>query len=207
MLSLLVITPLVAFYLLRDWDLITEKIDVWLPRRAQPKIREQAGAIDDTLAAFVRGQSSVCLILALFYGIGLTLVGLKSGLLVGFGAGFISFVPYVGAAVGLTVGLVIALFQFSEWLPIVIVAAIFLVGQTLESYVFTPKLVGNRVGLHPVWVIFALLAGGTLFGFTGVLLAVPMAAITGVLTRFAISRYLVSPLYDDGAVETGKIDA
>ena len=207
MLSLLVITPVVAFYLLRDWDLITAKIDSWLPRRAQPKIHEQALAIDETLAAFVRGQSSVCLVLALFYGIGLTLVGLKSGLLVGFGAGFISFVPYVGAAVGLTVGLVIALFQFSEWLPIVIVAAIFLVGQTLESYVLTPRLVGDRVGLHPVWIIFALLAGGALFGFTGVLLAVPVAAVIGVLARFAIARYLTSPLYGGDHSETDKIDA
>ena len=162
--------------------------------------------MDDTLAAFVRGQSSVCLVLALFYGIGLTWVGLKSGLLVGFGAGFISFFPYVGAAVGLAVGLGIALFQFSEWVPIVIVVAIFLVGQTMESYVLTPKLVGDRVGLHPVWIIFALLAGGALFGFTGVLLAVPMAAVIGVLARFAIARYLISPLYGIDEVQDEKID-
>ncbi len=207
MLSLLVITPLVAFYLLRDWDLITEKIDSWLPRRAQPKIREQVGAIDDTLAAFVRGQSSVCLVLALFYGVGLTLVGLKSGLLVGVGAGFISFIPYVGAAIGLAIGVGIASFQFSEWAPICIVAVIFLVGQTLESYVLTPRLVGNRVGLHPVWIIFSLLAGGALFGFTGVLLAVPVAAVIGVLARFAITQYMTSPLYDDGEVGTEKTDA
>ncbi|MEK9725338.1 MAG: AI-2E family transporter [Rhodospirillaceae bacterium] len=198
MLSLLVITPVVAFYLLRDWDLITAKIDSWLPRRPAPTIREQFAEIDRTLAAFVRGQSSVCLALALFYGIGLTLVGLKSGLLVGLGAGLISFIPYLGAATGLAVGLGIALFQFSEWTSIVIVAAIFLTGQTLESYVLTPRLVGDRVGLHPVWIIFALLAGGALFGFTGVLLAVPVAAVIGVLTRFAIGRYLNSALYDGG---------
>ena len=207
MLSLLVITPVVAFYLLRDWDLMIAKVDTWLPRRVQLTIHEQACAIDETLAAFVRGQSSVCLVLALFYGIGLTLVGLKSGLLVGFGAGFISFVPYVGAAAGLMVGLVIASFQFSEWIPIGIVAVIFLVGQALESYVLTPRLVGNRVGLHPVWIIFALLAGGALFGFTGVLLAVPVAAVIGVLARFAIARYLTSPLYGDGDAEADKIDA
>ena len=207
LLSLLVITPLVAFYLLRDWDLITDKIDSWLPRRAQPKIREQAGSIDETLAAFVRGQSSVCLVLALFYGISLTLVGLKSGLLVGFGAGFISFIPYVGATIGLAIGVGIAMFQFSEWVPIVIVAVIFLVGQTLESYVLTPRLVGDRVGLHPVWIIFSLLAGGALFGFTGVLLAVPTAAVIGVLARFAITQYLTSPLYDDGEVGTENKDA
>ncbi len=207
MLSLLLITPVVAFYLLRDWDLITAKIDSWLPRRAQPKIREQAVAIDETLAAFVRGQSSVCLVLALFYGIGLTWVGLKSGLLVGFGAGFVSFIPYLGAAVGLAVGLGVALFQFSEWTPIVVVGAIFVVGQTLESYVLTPRLVGDRVGLHPVWIIFSLLAGGALIGFTGVLLAVPVAAVIGVLVRFAMVRYLTSSLYGSDEVEMDKTDS
>lgn len=195
MLSLLVITPVVAFYLLRDWDLITAKIDSWLPRDAAPTIRKQFAEIDQTLAAFVRGQSTVCLVLGLIYGVGLTVVGLKSGLLVGLGAGFISFIPYLGAASGLVVGLGIAIFQFSEWTPIFVVAAIFLTGQTLESYVLTPRLVGDRVGLHPVWIIFALLAGGAVFGFTGVLLAVPVAAVIGVLTRFAIARYLDSPLY------------
>lgn len=195
-LSLLIITPVVSFYLLRDWDLITGKIDSWLPRAAAPAIREQALAIDATLAAFVRGQSSVCLVLAAFYGVGLSMVGLQSGLLVGLGAGFISFIPYVGAAFGLAVGLGIALFQFSDWPPVVIVAAIFLAGQTVESHVLTPRLVGDRVGLHPVWIIFALLAGGALFGFTGVLMAVPAAAVIGVLVRFAIGRYLASPLYD-----------
>jgi len=195
MLSLLVITPVVAFYLLRDWDLITAKIDSWLPRDAAPTIRKQFAEIDQTLAAFVRGQSTVCLVLGLIYGAGLTVAGLKSGLLVGLGAGFISFIPYLGAASGLVVGLGIAIFQFSEWTPIFVVAAIFLTGQTLESYVLTPRLVGDRVGLHPVWIIFALLAGGAVFGFTGVLLAVPVAAVIGVLTRFAIARYLDSPLY------------
>jgi len=202
MLSLLVITPVVAFYLLRDWDLITAKIDSWLPRRPAPTIREQFLEIDRTLAAFVRGQSSVCLVLAIIYGVGLTMVGLKSGLLVGLGAGAISFIPYLGAATGLAVGLGIAVFQFSDWVPIVIVAAIFLTGQTLESYVLTPRLVGDRVGLHPVWIIFALLAGGALFGFTGVLLAVPVAAVIGVLARFGIGRYLQSPLYHGGSDQT-----
>ena len=205
LLSLIVITPVVAFYLLRDWDLITAKIDTWLPRRPAPVIREQFLEIDRTLAAFVRGQSSVCLTLALIYGIGLTLVGLKSGLLVGLGTGFISFIPYVGAATGLIVGVGIALFQFNEWLPIAMVAGIFIFGQTLESYFLTPRLVGDRVGLHPVWIIFALLAGGALFGFTGVLLAVPVASVLGVLIRFGISRYLESPLFHGGLQETDEI--
>ncbi|MDD9876291.1 MAG: AI-2E family transporter [Magnetovibrio sp.] len=202
MLSLLVITPVVAFYLLRDWDLITAKIDSWLPRQPAPTIRAQFLEIDKTLAAFVRGQAMVCLTLSLIYGVGLTVVGLKSGLLVGLGAGVISFIPYLGAATGMTVGLCIALFQFSEWVPIAIVVGIFLFGQTLESYVLTPRLVGDRVGLHPVWIIFVLLAGGALFGFTGVLMAVPVAAVIGVLVRFAIERYLDSPLYH-GAADGG----
>jgi len=207
MLSLIIITPVVAFYLLRDWDLIIAKINSWLPRRPAPTIRQQFLEIDRTLAAFVRGQSSVCLVLALLYGIGLTIVGLKSGLLVGLGAGLISFIPYLGAASGLMVGLGIAVFQFNEWLPIALVAGIFLTGQTLESYVLTPRLVGDRVGLHPVWIIFALMAGGALFGFTGILLAVPVAAVIGVLVRFSIERYLQSQLYHGGLkIEVEKDD-
>jgi predicted PurR-regulated permease PerM len=201
MISLVVVTPVVAFYLLRDWDLITAKIDSWLPLGARPTIRDRLGEIDLTLAAFVRGQATVCLVLALVYGIGLSVVGLKSGLLVGLGAGLISFIPYLGAATGLTVGVGIALFQFDNWVTIATVAGIFLFGQTLESYVLTPRLVGDKVGLHPVWIIFALMAGGALFGFTGILLAVPVAAIIGVLSRFAIKRYLESPLYHGGRPE------
>lgn len=193
--SILVLTPLVTFYLLRDWDLLVAKIDTWLPRKMAPVIREQFTLIDQTLAGFVRGQASVCLLLGTFYATGLSIVGLEFGLLVGLGAGFISFIPYVGASIGLTVGLCIALVQFSEWMPIAIVAGIFLTGQTAESYVLTPKMVGERIGLHPVWLIFALMAGGSLAGFTGVLLAVPIAAIIGVLIRFGLAQYLKSALY------------
>lgn len=193
--SVLVLTPLVTFYLLRDWDLLVARIDGWLPRNSAPVIREQFILIDETLAGFVRGQASVCLVLGAFYAIGLSLVGLEFGLMVGLGAGFISFVPYVGAMIGLSVGLCIALVQFGEWMPIFIVVCIFLTGQTAESYVLTPKLVGERIGLHPVWLIFALMAGGSLAGFTGVLLAVPIAAIIGVLIRFGLAEYLKSALY------------
>jgi len=199
LISLVLITPIVAFYLLRDWDLITAKLDSWLPRPAAPAIRQQLSEIDTTIAGFVRGQASVCLVLSILYGVGLTVTGLKSGLLVGLAAGFISFIPYLGAATGLSIGVGIALFQYSDIAPIMIVAGIFILGQTLESYVLTPRLVGDRVGLHPVWIIFALLAGGALFGFTGVLLAVPVTAVIGVLARYSISRYLASPLY------TGKV--
>lgn len=193
--SLVVIAPIVSFYLLRDWDHIVAWVDGYLPREQAPVIREQVRAIDTTLSCFLRGQASVVLVLAVYYAVGLTVVGLELGLLVGLGAGVVSFIPYVGAALGLVTGLGIALFQFSDWLPIFLVAAIFLVGQTAESYILQPKLVGEKVGLHPVWLIFALLAGGALFGFTGVLLAVPVAAIIGVLIRFALGRYKTSLYY------------
>lgn len=198
LMSLIIITPVVAFYLLRDYDAIVEWVDSYLPLDARPTIHQQFRAIDDAIAGFVRGQASVCLVLVVWYGAALTVVGLKSGLLVGLGAGAISFIPYVGAATGLIVGLAIALAQFPEWAPIILVGLIFIIGQTAESYVLTPRLVGDRIGLHPVWIIFALLAGGALMGFTGVLLAVPAAAIIGVLTRFGLSWYLNSPFYSGG---------
>lgn len=194
-LSLVVIMPVVAFYLLRDWDRIVAHIDGLLPRDAAETIREQVREIDDRLSGFVRGQASVCLALGTWYAVGLTLVGLDFGLLVGIAAGLISFVPYLGTGLGLIVGLGLAVAQFDTWLPIGLVAAVFASGQILEGYVLTPRMVGERVGLHPVWVLFALMAGGALLGFTGVLLAVPAAAVIGVLVRFAISRYLQSPLY------------
>ncbi len=198
LLSLVIITPVVAFYLLRDWDRIVGRLDSLLPVTAAPTIREQVGHIDSTISAFVRGQATVCLILAAYYAVALTLVGLPFGLVVGTGAGLISFIPYIGASAGLIVGLAIAYAQFDQWTPIIGVAAVFLAGQAAESYVLTPRLVGDRVGLHPVWVVFALLAGGALFGFTGVLLAVPAAAVIGVLVRFAIARYRDSDLYQGG---------
>jgi predicted PurR-regulated permease PerM len=194
--SLVVITPLVAFYLLRDWDKIVAEFDHLLPRRSIETFHEQFRAIDNTIAAFVRGQASVCLVLALYYAIALTLAGLDFGLLVGLGTGLLAFIPYVGASIGLLSGVAIALAQFSEWQPVIIVAAIFIAGQSAESYILTPKLVGGRVGLHPIWIIFALLAGGALFGLTGILLAVPVTAVIGVLIRFGIGRYLQSPFYD-----------
>lgn len=193
--SLVVITPIVSFYLLRDWDIIVKKVDGWLPQDAAVTIREQFSEVDRTIAAFVRGQSSVCLVLAIFYACGLAIAGLEFGLLVGIGAGAISFIPYLGAAIGMVVGVGIAFAQYDVLAPIIAVAAIFILGQTAESYYLTPKLVGNKVGLHPVWLIFALMAGGSLFGFLGILLAIPVTAVIGVLTRFILSRYLESTLY------------
>lgn len=196
-LSLMFITPVVAFYLLRDWDLIVGQVDALLPRRNAPVIREQLDEINKTLAGFVRGQALVCLLLAAFYGVGLTLVGLDVGLILGIAAGLVSFIPYVGAIAGFAFGVLLAIAESHEWVLPAMVAGVFLVGQVIESNFLTPKLVGDRVGLHPVWIIFALLAAGSLFGFVGILLAVPVAAALGVLVRFAMARYLASPLYDN----------
>lgn len=197
-LSLLVITPLVSFYLLRDWDRIVGHFDELLPRDVAPTIRSIVADVDRTIAAWVRGQATVCLFLAVWYGVGLTIIGLEFGLVVGGLTGLISFIPYFGMGIGLVVALAIALAQFSNWLPIAMVTGVFVTGQVIEGYILTPRLVGEKIGLHPVWVIFALLAGGALFGFTGVLLAVPVAAIIGVLVRFGVGRYRESPLYKGG---------
>ncbi len=195
LLSLMVITPVVAFYLLRDWDALVGKLDLWLPRAHAGTIREQVRLIDRTLAAFARGQAIVCVLLGAFYGVGLTLVGLDFGLIVGLGTGLISFVPYFGMLTGFVVGIGLALVQFDGWVPVAMVAGVFVVGQVIEGNIVSPKLVGDRVGLHPVWMIFALMAGGSLFGFVGVLLAVPAAATIGVLARFSLARYMAGPLY------------
>jgi predicted PurR-regulated permease PerM len=195
LMSLLLITPIVSFYLLRDWDDLVAKVDSWLPRAHLETIREQFREIDRTLAGFLRGQVTVCLILGAFYGIGLSLVGLDFGFIIGFATGLISFVPFFGMLIGFVVGLALAFAQFDSWLSIGLVAAVFVAGQVIEGNFLTPKMVGERVGLHAVWVIFALLACGALFGFVGVLLAVPLAAVIGVLVRFGVARYLESPLY------------
>ncbi|MGQ9367636.1 AI-2E family transporter [Azospirillum sp. A39] len=194
-LSVLFITPIVAFYLLRDWDVLVDSVDAWLPRMHAETIREQARQVDATLAGFLRGQASVCLALGAFYAVGLSLAGLNFGLVIGLLAGLLSFIPYVGTLFGFAASTGLALVQFDEWWRVGLVVGIFLFGQAVEGNVLTPRLVGGRVGLHPVWVMFALLAGGSLFGFVGVLIAVPVAAVIGVLTRFALRQYLQSPYY------------
>lgn len=197
-LSLLLITPIVSFYLLRDWDRMVATVDSWLPRQQADTVRTQIGEVDRTLSAFVRGQGMVCLILGAFYAIGLTVAGLDFGLVIGLFSGLISFVPFVGAILGGLLSVGLALAQFDSWQPILAVAAVFAAGQVIEGNFLTPNLVGDAVGLHPVWVIFGLLAGGTLFGFVGVLLAVPTAAVIGVMVRFALAQYLASPLHLHG---------
>ena len=192
----MVVVPVVAFYLLLDWDRMVARIDELLPRDHRPVIRQIAANVDRTLAGFVRGQGTVCLILGTFYAIALMVVGLQFGLVVGLIAGLLTFIPYVGALVGGLLSIGLALFQFWEdWWSIAAIAIIFQVGQMLEGNVLTPKLVGSSVGLHPVWLIFALSAFGAVFGFVGLLVAVPVAAVIGVLVRFAITRYQASLLY------------
>ncbi|WP_370152734.1 AI-2E family transporter [Ferrovibrio sp.] len=199
LLSLLVVTPVVSFYLLRDWDRMVARIDAFLPLDHAETIREQVRKIDQVLAGFVRGQMLVCLILGGFYAIGLSLAGLQFGLFIGLSAGAISFIPYVGTGLGFLVSIGVALAQFwPDWIWIAVVAGIFALGQFLEGNFITPKLVGDRVGLHPVWIMFGLFAGGALFGFLGMLLAVPVAAVIGVLTRYTLQRYRDSHLFHGG---------
>jgi len=195
LLSLLVITPVVAFYLLRDWDQLTERVDNLLPRRHAEVIRKLLREMDAILAGFIRGQFNVMMILGTLYAVGLSVVGLPFGVLIGLMAGMLIIIPYIGAFIGTAAAVGIALVQFDEPWRIGAVCGVFVLGQILESYFLTPNLVGNRVGLHPAWVIFGMLAGGTLFGFVGVLLAVPVTAVIGVLVRFGIERYLESSLY------------
>jgi predicted PurR-regulated permease PerM len=191
-----VVVPVVAFYLLLDWDAMLERIDAMLPRDHAPTIRRLAKEIDTVLAGFVRGQVSVCIALGTFYAVALMAAGLQFGLVVGAIAGAITFIPYVGSIIGGTLAVGLALFQFwGDWVQIGIVAAIFAVGQFVEGNILTPKLVGKSVGLHPVWLLLALSAFGSAFGFVGMLVAVPVAASIGVLTRFAIEQYQSSLLY------------
>ncbi len=205
---LMVVVPVVSFYLLLDWDKMVARVDALLPRDHAPVVRQLGREVDRVLAAFVRGQLSVCLVLGSFYAIALMLAGLQFGLIVGAIAGAITFIPYIGSLVGGTLAIGLALFQFwGDWLSIGLVAGIFVLGQFLEGNIITPRLVGNSVGLHPVWLLFALSAFGAVFGFLGLLVAVPVAAMIGVLIRFAAAQYTKSPLYtgeDDAAPKVRK---
>lgn len=196
LLIFLVIVPVIAFYLLYDWHRMITAIDDMLPREHAPVIRDLAAQIDRTLASFVRGMGTVCLILGTFYAIALMLVGLQFGLVVGAIAGLVTFIPYLGAIIGGVLAIGLALFQFwGDWVSIALVAGIFVSGQLVEGNLLTPKLVGSSVGLHPVWLIFALSVFGVLFGFVGLLVAVPLAAALGVLARFFLQQYKHSRLY------------
>jgi predicted PurR-regulated permease PerM len=200
LLSLIFITPIVTFFVLRDWNLIIDTIDSWLPRPHLRIFREQARLVDEALSGFMRGQALVCLLFGVYYAVGLTVIGLEFGLVIGFLDGLLIFIPFLGGLTGALISSSLALAQFNEWREAIYVLILFGVGQTLEGNVVTPKLVGDRVHLHPVWIIFSLLAFGVLFGFIGVLIAVPVAAVLGVLTRFALRRYTMSTLYDPPSV-------
>jgi predicted PurR-regulated permease PerM len=197
----LVLIPVVTFYLLRDWDLLVARINVLLPRAVEPTISRLARESDEVLGAFLRGQLSVMLALGTLYAVGLWLVGIDVGPLIGMIAGLISFVPYLGAIVGLGMALIAAVVQYQDWTHVFMVLAVFGVGQTIEGYVLVPKLVGDKIGMHPVAVIFAILAGGELFGFLGVLLALPAAAVAMVVLRYLHEKYTESNLYQPAEPE------
>ena len=207
---LVVIVPVVTFYMLMDWDRMVTQIDDLLPRDHQETVRDLGRQIDRTLASFIRGQGTVCLILGTYYAIALMIAGLNFGLIVGFIAGLISFIPYVGAVVGGVLAVGLALIQWwggadvidgqtvdvaRNWFAIISVAVIFGIGQFFEGNILTPNLVGSSIGLHPVWLILALSVFGSLFGFVGMLVAVPVAAIIGVVARFLINEYKSGQLY------------
>jgi predicted PurR-regulated permease PerM len=196
-LTLAVVTPVVGFYLLRDWPRVVGMVDSWLPHRYADVIRAQAREVDRILSAWVRGQALCCLILALYYASALTTAGLDLGLIVGMAAGLLSFIPYVGSITGGVTAIGLAMAQFPQWRGVIVIGCVLVVGQILEGYVLYPRFLGDRVELPAVWVIFALFAGGAAFGFLGVMLAVPVAATIGVLCRFWLRRYLASPLYLD----------
>ncbi len=204
---LLLIVPVVSVYMLLDWDRMIARIDELLPRDHAPVIRRLAGEIDSTLSAFVRGMGTVCLILGTYYAVALMLVGLNFGLVVGAIAGLVTFIPYLGALIGGALAIGLALFQFwGDWVSIGLVAAIFMIGQVVEGNFLTPKLVGSSVGLHPVWLLLALSVFGMLFGFVGMLVAVPVAAALGVIARFAIGQYLAGRLYRGLSGQDGPSD-
>ena len=196
-LSLAVVTPVVGFYLLRDWPHVISMVNSWLPVRYAMVIRAQAREVDRVLSAWVRGQALCCLILALFYAVGLSMAGLDLGLIVGLTAGLLSFIPYVGSISGAVTSIGLALAQFPDWRGVTTVGGVLVAGHILEGYIIYPRFLGDRVELPAVWVIFALFAGAAAFGFVGVMLAVPIAATIGVLCRFWLRRYLASPLYYD----------
>lgn len=193
--SFVFLMPIVAFYMMQDWPNLVAKVDELLPRDKAPTVHRLLGDIDRALAGFIRGQLTVCVILGLFYGIGLTLIGLRFGFVIGMAAGILSIMPYVGSAFGLFMSLGVAWFTTGSPTMVVAALVVFGIGQFIEGNFLTPKLVGTNIGLHPLWVIFALMAGGTLMGFTGLLIAVPVAAVIGVLVRFALDQYRQSAYY------------
>jgi predicted PurR-regulated permease PerM len=193
LLSLLVVTPIIAIYLAIDWQRMVATVDGWFPAAYRDDMRALAREIHDTVAGFVRGQIVICLVLAVLYATALKVTGLNHAILIGITAGLISFVPYLGAATGFFVSVCVAMAQFwPNWVPVAVVGGTFIVGEMLADYVLSPRVIGRRVQLNPVWMMFALFAFGWLFGFIGVLLAIPIAASLGVILRFAKRQSLAS---------------
>jgi predicted PurR-regulated permease PerM len=195
--SLILISPVVAFYLLRDWDHLMARLDAWLPRSIEPTAKRLLGEADIALSGFVRGQTIVCFCLGVMYAIGWSLLGLQYGLLLGMLVGILAFVPTVGPTFGMIVAMIVAIGQWgaAEPLKIIGVFAVFIVTQAIEGGFLTPKLIGDKVGLHAVWVLFAVFAGAALMGFVGVFIAVPVAAVIAVIGRYSLERYLQSRYY------------
>jgi predicted PurR-regulated permease PerM len=205
MATTLILTPLVAFFMMKEWPFIVRWVESMYPRQHAVLIRSLLKKIDMKVAGFIRGQISVAFILGVIYALALTIAGLNYGFLIGLGAGLFSIIPLVGSALGLVVGVVVAWFQTGDLVYTGIIAAIFMGGQFIEGNFLAPKIVGDSVGLHPLWIMFALLAGGSLFGIVGMLIAVPMAAVVGVLGGFAIDQYKASPLYQKDPDEPSAI--
>lgn len=204
--SLFILTPVIAFYLLVDWDRMCATVDSWLPLDHRDTIRQLLREMDVAIAGFLRGQALVCLLLGVFYAVGLSLLGVNFGALIGIISGVLSFIPFVGSLIGLVLSVGVALVQFwPDWTLPLATLAVFAAGQFLEGNIFQPKFVGDSIGVHPVWLMFALLAFGSLFGFVGLLMAVPLAAVVGVLCRFALKQYLASQFYHGGDRMKAKI--
>ncbi len=195
MATILILTPLVSFFMMREWPAITDWVEDLIPRQHEQMIQDIIKQIDVKLSGFIRGQLTVAFLLGLIYAIALTVAGLNYGFLIGITAGVLSIIPLVGSTVGLLISVAVAWFQTGELTYVGIIAAIFIVGQIVEGNILSPKLLGDSVGLHPLWILFALMAGGALFGILGMLLAVPVAAVVGVLGGFAIMQYKKTPLY------------
>lgn len=204
--SLLVITPLVAFFMMKEWRTMTKWIDNQIPRHNYDKIKDLLCQIDRKISGFIRGQFTVALVLGVIYAAVLYIVGLDFGLLIGFMAGILSIIPLVGSTAGLLVSIIVAWLQTGTWPFVATVAAIFMAGQFLEGNILTPRLLGQSVGLHPLWILFAIMAGGSLFGLTGMFLAVPVVASIGVLTGFFLEEYRKSPYYEDKNKSGKKTD-
>ena len=195
-LSLILITPIVTFYMLRDWDIFIAKVYSLFPQDYAPTIREQLKKIDDTMTSFIHGQLNVCILMGLVYGVTLTMLGLNFGFIIGLFTGILIFIPFLGFVTGAIIGVLVAYFQYPNDLSqVMFIGATFVTIHVVEANLISPRIIGGRIGIHPAWLIFGMLAGGSLLGMVGVIISVPLTAITGVLVRFALEQYSASGFY------------